>query len=288
MKIDKIIFSCSVEYSGFWNTQARVYKSMGIEPTCLLFGKKSDTQMTEEHGRVIECVPMPDVPWNVHMAWSKFHYPLTEPEAVWMIGDMDLIPLQRHHFTTLIAGAPNDAMLHLNAAGISAPRLGMLDGFRQAGCQRRAKDKGQQGGADLPAHYFAAKGKFYEIFTLGRSVEEAVRHIVQSDRYGLGPMGDKTKDPYWYYWCAEETYSSELLQIAMEQNKVNFIPVFYNNTNDNQRIDRTGWNGDRKDYTYTPERLRRKQFVDIHCARPFVDQEPAMTRIVNESGVCQA
>jgi hypothetical protein len=41
MKIQKAIFSSSEEYSDFWDTQLRVFKeALGIEPVCLLFGKK--------------------------------------------------------------------------------------------------------------------------------------------------------------------------------------------------------------------------------------------------------
>ena len=41
MKIDKVIFSTSDQYSPFWNIQSKIYKeALGIEPVCLLFGKK--------------------------------------------------------------------------------------------------------------------------------------------------------------------------------------------------------------------------------------------------------
>jgi len=291
MKIDKVVFSSSVEYSSFWNMQAKLYRAMGIEPVCLLFGKKSETQMSEQHGKVIEIEALPDLPWTVQMTWAKFHHPLTEPDATWLIGDMDLVPLQKHHFTDALTHVPAESMVHLNAAGISMPRLGILDGFRRCGCQRRAKDHGQNtGGADLPAHYFAAKGRNYKVFTLDQSLAEQVRHMVTSKRYGLGPMGDtsiKEDNAYWYYWCAEEHYSSELLQTAIELGLIEFHPLYYNNRNDTQRIDRTGWDAATKRYLYTPDNLRRKQFVDIHCARPYSEQEQALAEIVYGSGMLE-
>ena len=49
MKIDKVIFTTSVEYSDFWNINSKIFKTkLGIEPVCLLFGERSKTDVTEE------------------------------------------------------------------------------------------------------------------------------------------------------------------------------------------------------------------------------------------------
>lgn len=287
MKIDKVIFSCSAstEYSPFWNIQARIFKTkLGIEPICLLYGgKKDEIGMSEEHGQVIEMEADPSLPWSVQMVWSKFDYPTREPETTWLIGDIDLVPLQRAHFTTRIADIPDDAWVHLNAGGISQPRLGCMDGFLTHGTQRHAKDQGRSGGTDLPAHYHVAKGKKFELLTGGRPFLDQVRHIVESDRYGMGVMDNYPKekrqtDPYWYYWCGEENYSSEILLNAIRAGEINFVPIYYHNGNNMDRVNRDEFRGD---YTYSHERANAQQFVDVHCARPFSKQAEQLDRLLN-------
>ena len=55
MKIDKIIFSTSERFSVFWNLNSKLWKTkVGIDPVCLLFGDRRNTDVTEEYGRVIE------------------------------------------------------------------------------------------------------------------------------------------------------------------------------------------------------------------------------------------
>ena len=99
MKIDKIIFSCSEEYSDFWNINAQVWKNfLNIEPVCLLFGKKKNTNMSDEHGQIIEMPILPNLNKLLQLTWSKFWYTKNEPNTTWIIGDIDMIPLQREHF----------------------------------------------------------------------------------------------------------------------------------------------------------------------------------------------
>lgn len=293
MKVDKIVFSCSLELSPFWNIQSRVWRlGLGIEPVCLLYGKKNQTNVSEEHGQVIEMETLPELPWCLQMVWSKFHHPLTEPDKTWMLGDIDLVPLQRKHFIDDIANVPEGQMLHLNAGGISTQRLGINDGFRQCGCQRTCKDNNAGKGADLPGHYFVAKGKDFDIFTLGHTFEEQVRHIVSTKRYGVGPMNDapwkvdiSPMDAYAYYWCAEEAYASYLLEQAIKSGRIQFTPFFYENGHNQQRIDRSFWNDEMASYNQDNARLQAGQIVDIHCTRPYQKQEAALETIVKLSGI---
>ena len=55
MKIDKVIFPTSIEYSDFWNINSQIFKKcLNIEPLCLLFGKKEETNVSDEYGSVME------------------------------------------------------------------------------------------------------------------------------------------------------------------------------------------------------------------------------------------
>jgi hypothetical protein len=291
MTIQKIVFSCSEPpaYSSYWNMQSRLWRTIGIEPVCLLYGKRANTDMTEDHGTVIEMPTLPDLPWSLQMVWSKFNHTRSEPDTTWVIGDIDLLPLQRKHFTDRIAGIPETDYACLNGAGISAPRIGMVDGFEKRGSERHGKDRGFIG-ADIPAHYHVAKGyQFERLYFAGRSFEESVRGIVESDRYGLGPMNDyplekRTAEPYWWYWCAEEGYTSYTLWNAMRAGKVTYHSVTYNNTT--ERI--SGWDKHRNDYPYKPDDLRAGKIVDIHChaMRPYATQAEQLERILELSGLC--
>lgn len=285
MKIDKIVFSSSTlaEYAPFWNLQAKIWKTkMGIEPICLLFGKKSEVNMSEEHGKVIEVEADPSLPWSVQLVWSKFDYPTHDPDSTYLIGDIDLIPLQTAHFVERLADVDDNAYVHLNAGGISAPRLGFHDGFMRAGSQRHVLDAGANGGADLPGHYHVAKGRNFNVLTKGMPFLDQVRHIVNSDRYGLGPMGDKSikkeENAYWYYWCGEENYSSESICNAIRGGSLNFLPRYYHNGNGHDRVDRSDF---REDYNYNRGKAEGQGYVDVHCARPYAKQEAQLNHLVN-------
>lgn len=312
MKIDKILFACSepAEYSSFWNMQSKLWKvGMGIEPVCLLFGKRANTDMTEEFGKVIEMDWIPgrenrcgerregdrdiDLPWITQLTWMKFHYPTTEPGTTWLMGDMDLLPLNRHFFTGAIAGVPDDAIAHLNAGGISQARLAYMDGFLREGPQRVCRDEGKKKpGSDLPAHYWAMKGHQFEIFTQGRPFVQQVEYIIQSDRYGLKPMTDepwpanaRDNNAFWYFWCAEENYSSELLWHALKAGRAKFYPVYYSNSNNTQRIGRDGWIEATREYGYNAERVVNGTIIDVHACRPYARQQASFERMVELSGL---
>lgn len=299
MKIDKIVFSCTEPpaYSSYWNMHSKLCKvGLGIEPVCLLFGKKANTDMNEEYGKVIEMETLLDLPpsnepgWRniLQMTLSKFYHCISEPDTTWMTGDLDLLPLCKSHFKELIAGIPEDDYAHLNAAGISAPRCGVADAFQTRGSERHGKDGGFIG-SDLPGHYHVSKGKnFDRLFFQGRSFKEVLEEIIGSDRFGMGVMGDypkkhKMEQTYWYYWLAEENYTSFHLYNAMKAGQIRFHPVTYHN--ELSRVWR--WNADRKDYEYSPARVKNGQIVDIHCCqvRPYAGQADALERLVDLSGL---
>lgn len=286
MKIDNVVFSCSTseEYAPFWNIQAKIFKTkLGIEPVCLLFGKRSDTTMSDEHGQIIEMETDPSLPFIPQLTWSKFHYPTKFPDQTWLIGDIDLLPLQRAYFKE-ITQIPDDAYAHLNAGGISQARIGPLDGFLTQGSQVHVKE-GRYGpaGCDLPGHYHCAKGDKFRALTQDRPFLEQVKFMVESDKFGLGPMGavpkkDRESNAYWYYWCAEENYSSYLIYEAIVNKRINFVPVYYNNANNRDRINRDAFVN--HDYVYLPERAAKQDYIDIHCVRPYGVQKDALDRIL--------
>jgi hypothetical protein len=294
MKIDKIVFSTSdgPEYSPFWNFQSLIWSSMGIEPICLLWGDRSKTNLSEKFGKVIEKKFLPNLPEVIQITWSKFDFPKTEPNTTWMIGDIDMLPLQKKYFIDQIKDDSEDWYLHLNAAGISVPRRGKLDAWMSEGptVYHSQHLKSTETGCDLPGHYHVAKGRLFEdIYNLNVPFKEQIERLTKPHYYGSGPHAslpreEAEKNPASYYWCAEENYSSEkLYERVVIQRNITFKGYCYNNHNFGNRIDRSHWNEETKDYTYDPRSLGSK--VDVHCARPYEKQEAALLRIIEQSGI---
>lgn len=299
MRIQKAIFSVSEPpaYSSYWNMQSKLYKlGLGIEPVCLLFGKKANTDMTEEYGKIIEMDLIPDLPWALQMVLSRFYYPTTEPETMWIVGDIDLLPLQKNHFVSKIAPYPDDHYLCLNNSGIAMPRCGRPDAFLALGPEVYGKQRGTIG-CDIPAHYHVGKGyHFKNLYFQDKSFEDVVRHIINENRYGMGvncgwPIEKKTEvlplyaagGQYWWYWCAEENYTSECLYSAIKNNKVFYDGINYNNST--ERL--WEWDKGNNDYKYNKNLLRDGLYIDIHCCqvRPYGPQADALQRIIDISGI---
>ena len=188
-----------------------------------------------------------------------------------MIGDIDMVPLNKRE------GSEE------KHTGISKPRSG-TDAFLREGSGAAAGSKGT--GADA-GHYHVSKGKnFIRCFDLDRTINEQISFITESHKYGLGvAMGSEKlqPNPNSYYWCAEESYSSERIFDMIREQKLNFNGVCYDNVR--QRVDRSTWNESTLDYKYSPDLLKQKQIVDIHCQRPYEKQEAAMMRVIELSGI---
>ena len=263
MKIDKVIFTTSVEYSDFWNINSKIFKTkFGIEPVCLLFGERSKTDVTEEYGKVIDMPIIPDLPLLVQITWSKFYYPITEPDTTWFIGDIDMLPLQTQWFTTNLEPIPDDYYVHLNVAG-GCITMGMPADhwYKKGGII--------DGGCDLPAHYHVAKGStFQKALEHNTPFEQQLRWMIDSKKYGLGHYNkDFTGDKF--YWCAEEHRTTELIRKNILNNVINFQGFGYNCFNNGDAINRNGFNKETNDYTYDKDKLINNKFVDVHCMRPF-------------------
>ena len=298
MRIQKVVFSVSEPplYSSYWNMHSKLCRlGLGAEPVCLLFGKKANTDMNEEYGKIIEMDLLPDVPWAIQLTMSKFYHTISEPETTWMIGDIDLLPLQKHHFTTKIAPYPDDHYLCLNNSGIAMPRCGRPDAFTALGSEVHGRQGGYIG-CDLPAHYHVAKGySFNNLYFQNRSFEDVVRSIYQADKYGMGfgsnwPIEKKTEvlppfqgcGQFWWYWLAEEDYTSECMYNAIKANK-----VFYDGINFTMAERIWEWDKGRNDYHYRPNFVAEGKIVDIHCCqvRPYALQAAALERIIDLSGM---
>lgn len=260
MKITKAIFSSSEEYSDFWNIQSRVFKEgLGIEPVCLLFGKKENTDANETYGKIIEMEFIPDLPKIIQITWAKFYYTKLEPETTWLIGDIDQIPLQKEWFIDNINELDDDYYVHLNASACCQPYNLPNDTWEKKGSFLT-------GGADLPAHYHVAKGyNFIKAYNLDESFFNQINYICSSRKYGGGARSGWKNFNEQFLWCAEEDFSSEQLWLKVSAGQIKYKGFFYNNKNNTNRIDRSGWHNN--NYQYDVEKLFNKEIIDMHCMR---------------------
>lgn len=301
MKIDKVLFSCSEAYAPWWGIQSKIWKTkFGIHPVCLLYGDKQKCNMSEEYGEVVENRFDPSLPNIIQIQFSKFYYPKTEPDTTWIIGDMDQIPLQTEYFLDGIDKIADDIYVHLNYTLTAQMRAGIRpDGYPGMSADSFVKLGGAvNGGYDLPGHYHVAKGKSFEkLFFNDKTFEEVLRYVMESKRYGFTTEESQkslNKDIHGAFWVAEESYTSEQVWYGLKSKK---IGGFYGKEYHiwNQKIDRVGrltdsngrwipqWTG--TDYLYDVNKLKNKGYMDLHCHRPYHEQEKAMMKILEIAGM---
>ena len=301
MKLDKVVFGCSETFSPWWNIQSRIWKTkFNVEPVCLLFGDKNKCGMSEKHGQVVEMKFDKELPDIIQIQFCKFYYPKTEPDKTWIIGDIDQIPLQTEYFLEDLPSIPDDAYAHLNYTLTAQMRPDVrTDGFPGIPADSFVKlGSYANGGFDLPGHYHVAKGHLYEkLFFNGRSFKEVLRYVIEAQRHGMikeDARKSLNQNIHGMYWVAEEGYTSEQIWYGLKSKK---ISGFYGKEYHiwNQKIDRVGrlfdaqgrftpqWTG--SNYLYDENKLRNKGYMDLHCHRPYHEQEKPMMNILNIAGM---
>ena len=311
MKIDKIVFSSSVHYSQFWNIQSRVWKTkFNIEPVCLLFGgTKKECRMSEEFGTVHEIPFDPSLPDIIQLQFYKYYFPHTEPEKVWMIGDIDQIPLQTEYFLDGLESVSDDAYCHMNHSlcaqihGLPLDRCIVNDKpiFLQRGGF-------STGGYDLPGHHHIAKGKLMQrLFFPNYSFVDTVRSILELKKYGMSDNWQgQVEKIHGVNWLAEEMYTSEKIY---EGYKEKLFDQFYAK-HYHRWVNKICWHGGLcdqlgrwipqwtgEDYLYDEHMLRNKGYVEIHCWKGrrwgeqmngrdgYHEQEKPLMRILELAGM---
>jgi hypothetical protein len=297
MKIDKIIFPCSETFSGFWNIQAKVWKTkLGIHPVCLLYGDKKKCGLSEEYGDVIEIEFLPNLPKILQVQFSRFWFPSLESETTSLIGDIDLIPLQSEYFTSGLEAIPDNAYCHLNYS-IIGREMGLNPGSYFSNGTLMMKN----GGYDLPGHYHCAKGKvFKELFFKDFSTYESfLSYIIELKKYEDIRSNDppESRAIRENHWMAEEHYTSDMLWEHFSPRKFDgfFVKEYraqfqrleakyqhaYNKTWYPDVWDGINFihNGDKR----CPNRLKEKALVEIHCPLPYEKYESAMIRLLTEA-----
>lgn len=277
MTINKVIFTMSEQYSCFWNIVSQVYKTyLNIEPVGFLFGQKSNTNIREDYGSVHEVLYNNSLPKLMQLTWFKFWYTSREPNTTWLIGDIDMLPLQRSWFINNIKDVPDNCYIHLNPS-ICALLIGKPPNTWET-CGSYTS-----GGADLCGHYHVAKGStFKKALNLSENFLDDVNTITKDNKYGLGNLSaswPKTEDKH--YWCAEENYSSEVLYKNVKNGMINYQGFCFDHGL--YKIDKGHFNG--SDYSFDTNKLSTNGYIDIHCSSPYVNQEQALMKVLQTANI---
>lgn len=260
MKIDKVIFTCddNPAYAGFWKSISRHFKEkIGLRSHLFLIGDDPSkiSNYSTLNGQVTFVQRLPDIPSIIQALWGKFYFTKSEPDTTWMIGDLDLYPLQRGWFVDQIEKYSSDSYLHLCSNGYS----------REWWNDKRG----------LAGFYHVAKGKVFEKYLEMRpTFEEDCRFIYESGKYGLNPSHPghqwaHAASPHWRYFCSEEQYTGELLS----KHKDSVIGIEWDPS---LRICRsTGM-------MYDPSMLQSGKYIDFHAPRPYEQYEGQIEQILNQ------
>jgi hypothetical protein len=258
MKIDKVIFTIddNPHYKGFWSSISKHYKQrMGMTPKLFIIGKDIDIESYDDSNGEIEIVdPVEGVPTIIQALMGKFYFTKTEPETTWLIGDLDLYPLQHKHFNDSIENINEDKYVHLNPHAYTKNWRERIEG--------------------LAGYNHVAKGKtFISELGLDRTFEEVVKEIYNSNKWGIkfqnntgGALNRQASDD-WGWFCCEEMYTGFLLR---ESNKLVEIPP----QDGYKRVDRS-------DMKYDINKVKNGDYIDFHSPRPYENYIDVIETIVS-------
>jgi len=115
-KIDRVILATDTHptYIEFWPIVAKAWKSIGIQPTLALIAP-ADVIIDETLGDVMRFDPIDGIPTSLQAQCIRLLLPALFPNDFSIISDIDMIPLQRHYFTTSTTNCPDDAFVVFKA-----------------------------------------------------------------------------------------------------------------------------------------------------------------------------
>jgi len=277
MKIDKVIWSATEQYSDFWNINSKIHnKFLDMDCVLLLYGKKENCDLSEEYGKIVEIDYIEGYPTTVQFVLNKFHYTKNEPDTTWMIGDIDQIPLQRKHFIDNLTDVADEHYVHLAENHIEQLSRVPTGTWRKEGS---VVDR-----CYLTAHYHVAKGStFTKALELNLSLETHIVALLdqwRSHRKKIGASYAELQDQrYWGetenkqhgVWSWEEIYTTSLIY----KNYLDKFTGFERSIRGPQRrcIDR-GVDGCKFDPN------QKELYVDIHCPIPYATNEQRIHSIL--------
>lgn len=261
MKIDKVLFTIddNPHYKGFWSSISNHYKNrMGIDPVLFVIGDNGDVSSYDRsNGEVVHIKKVGGIPTIIQALIGKFYLTKTEPETTWLVGDLDLYPLQQHHFKEGIAEVDDNLYVHLNPHAY--------------GTDWRYKTHG------LPGYFHVARGSTFaqELKFEGRTFEDVCDEIYTGDRWGIKFDGrpctheGMQASSDWGWFCCEEMYTGHLLRDSEILVELPPKGQHYN------RVDRSSM-------AFDEGLLRSGFYVDFHAPRPYEAHEQVIEWIASK------
>lgn len=257
MKIQKVIFSIddNPHYMGFWSSISRHYKTK-LGMSSKLFVLSNDSLAGDKYDKSygeVEVVPLlSEFPPILQALMAKFYFVVTEKETLWMVGDLDLYPMQTQHFIDDIANIPDDAYVHLNPYAYGVDWRKKVDG--------------------LAGYFHVAKGRiFEEELGFHKSFHEVCSEVfsgpygIRATHNGCAPVS-RQASKHWGWFCCEEMYTGKLLRAS--QRLIELAPKH------NERIDRSNM-------SYVLGDIPKGRYVDFHSPRPYEEHQQVIELIAS-------
>lgn len=280
MKINKILFISdeNINYLSFWPSISKFYKTV-YDIDCHLFflGENNHTNnkyLSTEYGQITTIKPLDNIPIIIQSLWGKFWFTQTEPETVWLIGDIDLYLLNKTYLNDCLSKVTNNnSYVHFNANGY---KLG---------------NWWQNPVAGLPGYFHCAKGKiFKEYLNLSNIFKEDCQYILDSKKYGIlynglikrhndAPERVKDKKDYGFI-CCEENLSTERLIPYKDKIYQFTYPINSIRLETNFAI-----SGDQTPCNFDLSNIydKSKKYIDFHSPRPYTCFSDQIENIVYDA-----
>lgn len=266
MKIQKVIFSCdgNDQYVGFWNSISNHFeKFLNLQTQLICLGEHNAKLFSDKHGEVKVVNLSKDYPPILQALWAKIWYTSQEPNTTWMVGDLDLYPLQKRRFLSSVDYLPDNAFAHLNLNGYGIPWKSVIPALNPG----------------IPGYYHVGKGiTFTEKLKFHDSFDEAIKYIFNEKKFGLKYQTDNPEAhasetskrvPDWGWFCVEEHYCSYLLKDDPDQ--IIDVPI----DEPYRRVDRFN------NCQFDQNLLINGKYVDLHSLRPYEQYEAQIENLLS-------
>lgn len=262
MKIDKVIFTIddNPHYKGFWSSISKHFNErMNISPVLFIIANESEVDLNSydnSNGKVVLIPKLTSVPTIIQALIGKFYFTKLEPETTWIIGDLDLYPLQQKHFKERIEDLDSNSYVHLNPHAY--------------GKDWRNDIKG------LAGYFHVAKGNVFEkeLNFINKSFEDVCLEIYNSNKYGIkfhsivANVHNKQASGDYGWFCCEEMYTGDLLKNCQIMKEIPPHNNLYH------RIDRSNM-------VYNLSDVENGFYIDFHAPRPYEDYSNIIEDIVH-------
>jgi len=244
LTIDRVILSTNEnpKYMDFWPIVAKAWQKIGIRPT-LAFIADKNVEIDESIGDVIRIEPLKGIPVSFQTQVIRLLLPALFKNEVFLISDIDMLPLQKEYFVDKIKNIPDD-------------------------CFVVYRDKAYKKIKRFPMCYNAAMGKTFadifggtqginnidDIYRVIKELSKKWRNNWNTDEYAL-----------YVYLTKWKLYRKKCIKCGGTLKHI---------------IDRRV---DRSNMKYSTQRLKDNYYIDFHMPRPYKKYKNAIHKIIELS-----